>query len=249
MFKKLLSYFALPFLLLLSNSPGNPAPDSSRKSLEGQTGTLEKLIVASGDVAMDLDVGRLNAGGSEAQESKRDLFRFGVGPNSFFTILLFNNVLRGPELGSMGLIWGNSKALPEPLHASSNQLVIEKIRSNGPFGLVVRDGKTGFVFFNIAGSLYEYDADAHLLNIKGGRLLVSEELANKLGRPADAGAVVGQISISTTMYPIEITTVVNGAAKSSVLPARGGRDAGCSGFCGGTRYHRRRPARDGSIWS
>ena len=233
MFKKLPSYFALPFLLLLSNSPGNPAPDSSRKSLEGQTGTLEKLVVASGDVAMDLDVGRLNASGSEAPKSKRELFRFSVGPNSFFTVLLFNNVLRGPEPGSMGLIWGNSKALPELLNASSDQLVIEKVRSNGPFGLVIRDGKTDFVFFDIAGSLYEYDADAHLLNIKGGRLLVSEELAKKLGRQTDAGAVVGHISISTTMYPIEITTVVNGAAKSSVLPARSGRAQGAPDFAAG----------------
>ena len=56
-----------------------------------------------------------------------------------------------------------------------------------PFDLVVRDGKTGFVFFNIEGNLYDYDAAAHLLSIKGGRLLISEEFANKLGRPADAG--------------------------------------------------------------
>ena len=97
---------------------------------------------------------------------------------------------------------------------------IEKLPSGEPFDLVARNGKTGFVFFNIEGSLYEYDAAAHLLNIKGGRLLISEELANKLGRPADAGLVVGEISIATTMYPIEITTVVKGIAKSSALPAR-----------------------------
>ena len=123
----------------------------------------------------------------------------------------------------MGLIWGNSRILPEPLNASSNQLVVEKIHSSEPFDLVVRDGKTGFVFFNVEGHLYEYDAAAHLLGIKGGRLLVSEELANKLGRPADAGAIVGEISITAAMYPIEITTVVNGVAQSSVLPPRAGR--------------------------
>ena len=66
----------------------------------------------------------------------------------------------------MGLIWGNSGILPEPFNASSNQLVIEKIPSGEPFELVVRDGKTGFVFFNIEGNLYEYDAAAHLLSIK-----------------------------------------------------------------------------------
>ena len=122
----------------------------------------------------------------------------------------------------MGLIWGNSRVLPEPLNASANQLVIEKLASDAAFDLVVRDGKTGFVFFNIEGHQYEYAAAARSLSIKGGRLLISEELAKKLGRPADAGVVVGEISISTTMYPIEVTTVVNGAAQSAVLPARGG---------------------------
>ena len=83
MFKKMLSYFALPLLLLLSNSSGNSAPQSPGKSPEGQTGTLERMIVASGNVAMDLDLDRLKGIGSGTQESKRDTFRFEVGPNSF----------------------------------------------------------------------------------------------------------------------------------------------------------------------
>ena len=145
------------------------------------------MIVASGNVTMDLDLNRLNGVRSETQESKLDTLRFEVGRNSFFTILVFNNVLRGPEPGSMGLIRGNSAILPEPLNASLNQLVIEKLHSDASFDLVVRDGKTGFVFFNIEGNLYDYDAAAHLLSIKGGRLLISEEFAKKLGRPADAG--------------------------------------------------------------
>ena len=107
--------------------------------------------------------------------------------------------------------------------ASSNQLIIEKIPSGERFDLVVRDGRTGFVFFDIEGNLYDYDATAHLLSIKGGRLLISKELATKLGRPEAAGVIVGEISIVVIMYPIEITTVVNGAATSSVMPPRGGR--------------------------
>jgi hypothetical protein len=209
-------------LLLLSNSTGNSAAQSPGKSPEGETGTLEKMIVASGNVAMDLDLNRFNGTASGTKESKLDTVRFGVGPDSFFTILVFNNVLRGPELGSMGLIPGNTATLPGALQASLNQLVIEKIPSDASFDLVVRNGKTGFVFFNIEGDLYEYDAAAHLLSIKGGRLLISEEFANKLGRPAEAGLIVGGISIATTMYPIEITTVVNGAVQSSILPPRGG---------------------------
>ena len=221
--RKILFYFALPLLFLLGDSSGNSAPQSSEKSPEGQTGTLERMIAASGNVAIDLDLNRLNGSDSATKESKRETFRFEIGPNSFFTIRVFNHVLRGPEPGSIAL--QNSAILPEPLNASSSQLVIEKISSGEPFDLVVRDGETGFVFFNIEGHLYDYDAAAHFFSAKGGRLLISEELAKKLGRPADAGAVVGEISIGATMYPIEVTTVVNGAARSSILPPRSSRSA------------------------
>jgi hypothetical protein len=215
--RKILSYFALPMLLLLSNSSGDSA-QSLGKNPEGQTGTLEKLIVASGNVAMDLDLDRLNGIRSEA--GKRESVRFDVAPNSFFTIYVFNNVWRGAEPGSMGLIWGSSGILPAPLSASSNQLILEKLSSSEAFDFVVRDGKTGFVFFQIEGNLYEYDGAARLLGIEGGRLLISDELARKLGRPAEAGLNVGRISVSTTMAPIEVTTVVNGAAQSSKSPPR-----------------------------
>src|SRR5438552_4355942 len=215
MLRSILTVFMLPVLLLLGSSSDNSAARVRQKSNEIQTETVEKLIVASGSATMDVDLDRLNDAGSSAKESKPlgpelvaeglDTLRFQVRPNSSFTILVFNNVLRGPELGSMGLIWGNSAILPEPLNASSNQLVIEKLPADAPFDLVVRDGKTGFVFFNLEGVLYDYDAAVHLLSIKGGRLLISEEFANKLGRPADAGVIVGEISMGATMQPIEIT--------------------------------------------
>jgi hypothetical protein len=220
MLRKTLGYFILPLLLLSINSSENSVAQSREKSPQEQTGTLEKMIVASGSAAMDLDLNRLNGIGSA---TKLDTLRFDVRPNSFFTILVFNNLLRGPTLGSMGLIPGNSATLPAALKASLNQLVIEKIPSSDPYDIVVRDGKTGFVFFNIEGNLYDYDAGAHLLSIKDGRLLISEEFANKLGRPSQAGLIVGRISAATTMYPIEIKTVFNGAVQSAVLPPlRGG---------------------------
>ena len=222
MLKKIFSHFTLPSLLLFGISLGTSVARVPEQSLEGQTGTLEKMIVASGNVAMDLDLNRLQGISSATQESKLDTFRFGVDSNSFFTILVFNHVLRGPELGSMGLLWGNSAILPESLNASSNQLVIEKLPSDQAFELAVRDGKTGFVFFNIEGNQYDYDAAARSLNIRGGKLLISTEFAKQLGRPADTGAVVGSISIAATMVPIEITTVVNGAAQSAILPPRSG---------------------------
>ena len=220
MLRKILSYFALPLLLLLSNSSGNSASQSSGKSPGGPTGTRARLIVATGSVTLNLDLNRLKGSDSATNESKLETFRFDVGPNSFFTIRLFNDALRSADPGSMELLWGNSAVLPEALNASSSQLLLERTAPGGPYELVVRDGKTGFVFFNIEGHLYDYDAAAHSLSINGGRLLVSEDLANKLGRPAEASAVVGEISIATKMYPIEITTVVNGAAQSTVLPSR-----------------------------
>ena len=221
--KKMLSYFALPLILLLSNSPGNSAPSSPGKSSEGETGTLEKMIVANGNVVVNMDLNRLNGIGSEERESKLDTLRFHIGPNSFFTVLVFNDSLRGPEAGSMELIPENTATLPGPLQASLNQLVVEKLPSDASFDLAVRDGKTGLVFFNIEGNLYGYDAAARLLSIKEGRLLISEEFARRLGRPAEAGMVVGRISVTTTMYPIETTTLANGAVQSSVLlPSRGG---------------------------
>ena len=94
--------------------------------------------------------------------------------------------------------------LPAALAASLKQLVVEKFSSDAPFDLAVRDGKTGFTFFKIEGHQYDYEANAQLLSITGGRLLISKEFAESLGRPSDAGAVVGKISIGATMQPVEI---------------------------------------------
>src|ERR1700730_14135170 len=134
MCRKILGYFTLSVLLLLSNSSGNSAPQSTGKSPEAQTGIFERMIVARGNVTMDLDLNRLlNGNASATKELKLDTLRFEVSPNSFFTIRVFNNAWRGAEPGSMGLIWGNSLVLPETLNASSRQLVIEKMPASEPF--------------------------------------------------------------------------------------------------------------------
>src|SRR5205085_4112824 len=126
---------------------------------------------------------------------------------------------------AMGLITGNAATLPGRLQSSLSQLVSEKLAPDAYFEMAVRDGKTGFVFFNIEGHQYDYDAAAHSFSIKDGKLLISEEFANKLGRPADSGSTVGGISIATTMYPIKITTLLDGAIQSSILPVRAGGDS------------------------
>jgi subtilisin-like proprotein convertase family protein len=233
MLSKIPSYLTLPLLLLLSHSSGNSASQLPAKGPDRENGTLEKMIVANGIVTMDLDLSRLNGTDPATKESRLDRLRFQIGPNSFFTILVLNDVLRGPEGGSMGLIPENTLLLPQRLRTSLDQLVVEKLPSNEAFDLAVRDGKTGFLFFNIEGSLYEYDAATHLLSIKGGRLLISEAFAKSLGRFADVRMAVGKISIATTTYPIEITTVVNGAAQSSVLPSRAGAGPNVPNFAQG----------------
>jgi hypothetical protein len=174
------------------------------------------MIVASGTVAMDLDLNRLNGSG---MESKAQTLRFQAAPNSFLPILVFNNELRGPIPGSMALIPGNSAALPAALKASLNQLVLEKTEFSEQFEFAVRDAKTGFIFFNIEGHSYDYHAASHSLQITGGRLLLSDGFARKMGRPADAGAVVGNISVAAKMQPVEVKKVVNGEVKSAVMPA------------------------------
>ena len=106
--KIIMSYFTLPLLLLF----GSAAAQVAEKNSEGQSGTLEKMIVANGNVAMDLDLNRLNGPMPRPRNRNLDTLRFQVGPNSFFTILVFDNALRGPELGSIGLTPGSAASLP-----------------------------------------------------------------------------------------------------------------------------------------
>jgi len=82
----------------------------------------------------------------------------------------------------------------------------------------VRDSNIGFTFFNIQGHQYDYNPAAQSLAITNGRLLISKEFANALGRPSDAGSVAGTISIGAAMQPAEITQLSNGQAQSVTMP-------------------------------
>jgi len=199
----------------LNNGSTKSVPRLQQKSPDDQSGTLEKMIVANGTVTMDLALNRLN--GSDSS-SKRNSLRFAVAPNSFFPVLVFNDVLRGPLAGSMALISPEAVVPSSVLQASFNQLVIEKLGWTEPYDIAVRDGKTGFTFFNVEGNLYDYDAKTHQLQIQDGRLLLSAEFAKKLGRPAETGFVIGAISITATMRVIEIDHLVNGEIKAADLP-------------------------------
>src|SRR6266403_3794119 len=212
MFKKTLVVLTLPLLSVLAITVATPlwgvsSQAASRTARSPQragsamatapTGTLQKMIVESGSVTMDLDLNGLNGSGSLVARPAK--LQFAIGANSFFPILVFNDLLRGPQPGSMALIPQNVPALPVALGASLKQLVIEKPPSDRGFDLTLRDGNTGFTFFNVEGHQYNYDASAQSLTIPNARLLVSKEFANALGRPSDAGSMVGKISVGATM--------------------------------------------------
>jgi hypothetical protein len=219
MLKSKLIRFALPLLLLFSDSSETSVAGSKQKrpdSQGGATGTLQKMIVESGSVTMDLDLNRLN--GINSTTGKPETAHFAVAANSFFPILVFNNLLRGLEPGSIALVPQNSVAFPAALGTSLKQLIVEKLPSGKGFDLAVRDSNTGFTFFNIQGQQYDYDAAARSFAITNGRLLLSKEFANAIGRPSDAGSTAGIISIGAAMQPIQITQLANGRPTSAVMP-------------------------------
>ncbi len=211
----------LPLLIFFSNGSDRSFSKISPKATQ-DSGTLEKMIVADGNVAMDLNLSRLNGGGPRAKGSTSGSLRFDVPNSSFFKVLAFNGEFRGMLPSSMDLIPRTSATLPTKLNSSYRQLAVESLPWGGQYELVVRDAKSGFVFFNIEGQEFEYIADSRSLSIRLGRLLISNEFAAELGRPSDAGSVIGQISINARMQPIEVTEIVDGDVKGDVLPAGAG---------------------------
>jgi len=213
----------LPFLVFFSYGPGDLLTGLNKKSRSENAGTLEKMIVANGSVAMDLNLNRLNG---NARKGRTSTLRFDVERDSFFTVLVYNDELRGPSPSAMRIIPQDSAALPPKLDASYQRLVVENLLGGEQFELVIRDGETGFTFFNIEGHEYSFEPNQDQLSIRAGRLLMSKEFADQLGRPSDAGSVVGQITIEANMRAIEITHMVDGEVTSNVLPANNSPEAG-----------------------
>src|SRR5258707_3755392 len=241
MLKKTLIALTLPLVTVLAISvarplwgvSAQPASQTARSAVATtpESGTFQKMIVENGSVTMDLDLNGLSGDGSLV--ARPMALQFVVGANSFLPILVFNDLLRAAEPCSMALIpagvgavaaiadAGKGGYLPATLTASLKQLLVEKLASDQAFDLAVRDSNTGFTFFNVEGGNYDYDANAQSLSITNGRLLVSKEFADALGRPSDAGAIVGKISVGAAMQPIEIDQLVNGQPQSASMPAVG----------------------------
>jgi len=226
MSKICLTGFALLSVLLLANASENNASQPQRNASGALTGTLQKMIVDDASVTIQLDLNGLN--GSSSLLARPVTLHFAAAPNSFFSILVFNDWLRGIQPGSMALALQNSSSagvnvpgysnLPAALRSSVKRLTVEKLASGQGFDLAVRDSNTGFTFFNIEGHEYNYDAVARSLSISGGRLVLSKEFASALGIPSEAGSLAGTISMGAAMQPIQIEHLVKGETKSMVLP-------------------------------
>lgn len=211
----------LPLLIFFSNG-SDRSFSKINQAANQDTGTLEKMIVADGSVAIDLNLARLNGTSPRAKGSTSSSLRFDIQSSSFFKALAFNGEFRGMLPSSMDLAPRSTATLPTKLNASYGQLVIESLPWGEQYELIIRDAKSGFRFFNIEGAQFEYDAGTRVLSVQLGRLLISNEFAAELGRPSDAGSLVGQISIAATMRPIEVTHIVDGDTTMDVLPAGSG---------------------------
>jgi hypothetical protein len=165
--------FVLLSVVCVANASGNSASQPKQNASETLTGTLEKMIVENASVTMQLDLNGLN--GSNSLVARPVTAQFTVAANSFFPILVFNDLLRATEPGSMALIPQNVPALPAQLGVSLKQLVVEKLPSKEGFTFAVRDSKTQFTFFDVQGGDYDYNANARSLSIADGRLLISNQ--------------------------------------------------------------------------
>ncbi len=218
--------FALLSVLFFANASDNHASQSKQNASKPLTGTLQKMIVENASVTMQLDLNGLN--GSSSLVARPVTLHFAAAPNSFFPVLVFNDLLRGLQPGSMTLALQNFALagvnapgysnLPAALNSSLKRLTVEKLPSGQGFDLAVRDSNTGFTFFNIEGHQYNYDAAAQSFTITGGRLLMSKQFASTLGIPSEAGSLAGTISVGAAMQPIQIDQIVRGETKSMVMP-------------------------------
>ncbi len=201
---------------LLGYSSDNSLFRVSQPAPGPDTGTLEKLKIANGTLSLELDINRLNGIRSKAQIQQ---LRFNVAPDSFLTSIAFNGEFRGLQSGSLTILPQEASA-KAPAYLK-NSLILESIPWGEAYELTIRDEQTGLLLFNIESHEFDYAGDKHSLVVKGGKLLLGKDLAEKLGRPADEGAIVGTLSLSANMTAIEITQLVNGETQSSVMPTVG----------------------------
>src|SRR6476620_9056025 len=135
--KLTLSGFMFLLLLLFGFSRVFSRNPDAKNTHNGNapSGTLQKMIVENASVTMQLDLNGLN--GSNSLVTRPVTLQFSTAANSFFPILVFNDLLRAVKPGSMALIPQHVPAVPSKLGASLKQLVVEKRSSGQGSGLAV----------------------------------------------------------------------------------------------------------------
>ena len=96
MSKITLTGFALLSVLFFGNSSENYAAQPKQNASDGSTGTLQKMIVENGSVTLNVDLNGLN--GSNDLITRPATLQFAAATNSFFSILVFNDQLRGARV-------------------------------------------------------------------------------------------------------------------------------------------------------
>ena len=211
---KLLLLALLPSLFLFGNLDERQIISHTARPGER---TYEKMTVASGTVSIKLDANALYGG--HASDGAYINLGFRAGTESFFTAISADEEFRGLLPSSLPLIPAGNTAVSGKLGASISQLVVESTAFGSHYSLVLRDAKTGFAYFNVEGHEYLYQPHGRFLSIRGGRLLISKEYAEELGRSGDAGRWIGEVSMDLSMRAIEVTKVVDGNVVSDTLPA------------------------------
>src|ERR1700752_1131975 len=106
MLKIILPSFALLLFVFLIDNSRNYAAQSgglAASQTSGESDTVQKMIVESGSATLELDVNRLNGINSSGESGAllpSPQAHFAAAANSFFSILVFNDLLRRPAAGS-----------------------------------------------------------------------------------------------------------------------------------------------------
>src|SRR5256886_7865267 len=118
MLKTILTAFVFPLLLLFCSTVIGSSHTEKSAAGQSMSGTLQKMIAENGSITMDLDLNGLNGNGSLV--ARPVSLHFAVAANSFFSILVFNDLLRGSEAGFIAPIPPKLNGPPPPVGASPN---------------------------------------------------------------------------------------------------------------------------------
>ncbi|HMS43476.1 MAG TPA: hypothetical protein PKE69_24820, partial [Pyrinomonadaceae bacterium] len=127
----------LLFSVSFSNGTAVLAVERNQSTTKSNGVTIEKMIVAGGNIAMNVNMNRLNGGRNTS------VLRFDAAQDSPLTVIVTDNRLRGPLPSSMRITTQSPFELPTKMNASAGNLVVEVMPFGNHYELAIRDGNTG----------------------------------------------------------------------------------------------------------